>query len=90
MIDVCSVNFKKRGVHNLQAIAVDIHGNQSSQDFSLVIKKVPLIEQTAPIVEEDPVIHKQIEPKQPANEIIPTIKDGILIVNKNTSITCKL
>ena len=131
-IDTSSVNFKKEGQYDVEAIASDKYGNESSQDFSILIEEeiveLPAIvddkaeddkpdivlEEKPTSSEEKPVASKpnkdsekkpipseekpvdikpdaspeeqptppEDKPKEPDSEIIPTIVNGILIVNK--------
>lgn len=95
IIDTDLVDFEKEGMYDAQAIATDIYGNQITNDFKIIIEvekvKAEELEESEEPEEpaetldtNDPVteVPKEESDSAPVNRIIPTIKNGILIVNK--------
>lgn len=77
-IDTDSVAFGEEGIYDAQAVAVDNYGNQSSHNFKIVIE----VEETTNMTVAVP---KDPEKKQESikeDRVIPTVKNGILLVNK--------
>ncbi len=77
-IDTDLVAFGEEGIYDAQAIAVDNYGNQSSHNFKIVIE----VEETTNMTVAVP---KDPEKKQESikeDRVTPTVKNGILLVNK--------
>lgn len=89
IIDTELVDFENEGIYYAQAVATDIYGNQATHDFAILIE----VEETT--IEEDEGRTETDETNESAtelseekpeavqeNRVVPTIKNGILVVNK--------
>lgn len=84
-LNTANINFEEEGEHKLKAHAVDEYGNESTQEFMIVIEAPVVIEEIPEPEENIPEVENPSKPKPDAPKdtaVNPTYVDGILIVNK--------